>query len=423
MFYFLFYFHRMQTHETASTPTVSNAVSHRLRFNSARDARNRKVRGLWKRGERYYAQIRVAGEKSARKIPLVATTLSDAKEEMAKQRTKAREGALPKGGVKPSLADHARDYLDYHSKNQSGRKASTVTRERTALAQWVRKLGHVRIDKLTKPMIAAFVKDRIRDGVSPRTVNLDVIVLRNVLKSALDDGLLVALPMAGIRPLKTVAKKRPTLTPADFDKLLAAARVCGKNGAQLADYILFLAFCGARCNEALQVKWADVDFANRLVCIGADGNSKNSKARHVDFNPDLERHLLKMHEHRAPDSQWLFPSPQRGAQDIPAKTLRESFKLARKAAGLTWVGFHDLRHYFASVCVMSHIDFKTIAEWLGHQDGGVLLCKVYSHLLDGHKRDMAARLVFTPTILPSPEPEGTTASALSEPKKRRASTK
>jgi hypothetical protein len=67
---------------------------------------------------------------------------------------------------------------------------------------------------------------------------------------------------------------------------------------------------------------------------------------------------------------------------------------------------------------MSHIDFKTIAEWLGHQDGGVLLCKVYSHLLDGHKRDMAARLVFTPTILPSPEPEITAAKALPKTKNR-----
>ena len=419
MFYFLFYFDDMQTHETASTPIVSNAGGHHLRFNSARDARNRKVRGLWKRGNRYYAQVRVPGEKSARKIPLTATSLSGAKEEMAKQRTKAREGSLPKGGVKPNVADYVRDYLDYHANNQHGRKASTVTRERTSLTQWVAKLGHVRIDKVSKPMIAAYVKDRIRDGVSPRTANLDVIVLRNVLNSALDDGLIVALPTAGIRPMKTVSKKRPMLTPADFDRLLDAARTCGKNGAQLADYLLFLAFSGARCNEALQVKWADVDFAGRLLCIGADGNSKNSKARYVDFNPDLERHLCAMRDRRAPDTEWLFPSPQRGSNDIPAKSLRESFKLARKSAELPWVGFHDMRHFFASRAVMAGIDFKTIAEWLGHQDGGVLLCKVYSHLLDGHKRDMAARLLFTPAVIPFSELESSTPKMLASMKRRR----
>jgi len=36
------------------------------------------------------------------------------------------------------------------------------------------------------------------------------------------------------------------------------------------------------------------------------------------------------------------------------------------------------------------IDFETIADWLGHQNGGMLLCKVYSHLLDGHNRTYVA---------------------------------
>src|SRR5436309_3370974 len=54
---------------------------------------------------------------------------------------------------------------EYHEKNQNGRKQSTVTRERTSLVQWLKTMGHVRIDKITKPMIAAFVKDRVRAGV------------------------------------------------------------------------------------------------------------------------------------------------------------------------------------------------------------------------------------------------------------------
>ena len=403
----------METHETASNERDSK-TSHKFRFISAKDARNRKVRGLWKRGDRFYAQVRVPGEKSARKFPLKATTLTEAKEEMAGKRTAAREGAIPKGGLKPGFADYVRDYLDFHENNQNGRKQSTVARERTSLEQWLKKIGHVRIDKITKPMVTAFVKDRIRDGAAPRTANLDVIVLRAVLKSALDDGLINALATADIRPLKAIAKKRPTLTPDAFDSLCAAARDGLKHGEQLVDYIRFLSLCGARCNEALRIKWEDVDFSGKLLCIGADGASKNSMARYVDFNPDLERHLKDMHERRAPDTVWLFPSPQRGDIDRPAKSLRESFKLARKNAGLEWVGFHDLRHYFASRAVMAGIDFKTIAEWLGHQDGGVLLCKVYSHLLDGHKREMAARLVFNPTIVRFPEDAASIATLTAE---------
>jgi integrase len=93
----------------------------------------------------------------------------------------------------------------------------------------------------------------------------------------------------------------------------------------------------------------------------------------------------------------MFPSPRRGKRDEHAKSFRESFKMARKAADLEWLGFHDLRHYFCSICVMAGIDFMTIAAWLGHKDGGILVGKVYGHLLDDHRRK-AARLVNFPAL-------------------------
>lgn len=44
----------MQGSETASEEQA-NRGGHKLRFTSAKDARKRKVQGLWQRGERYYA--------------------------------------------------------------------------------------------------------------------------------------------------------------------------------------------------------------------------------------------------------------------------------------------------------------------------------------------------------------------------------
>jgi integrase len=66
----------------------------------------------------------------------------------------------------------------------------------------------------------------------------------------------------------------------------------------------------------------------------------------------------------------------------------------RKKAGLPWIGFHDLRHFFASHCVMAGIDFMTISHWLGHSDGGILVGKVYGHLADTHKKAAAQKLTF-----------------------------
>jgi integrase len=381
-------------------PKIS--VKHRYRFTIVKDSRNRKVRGLWRRGEKLYMQTRVAGERSARRIPLKASSLEAAREEMADLKKKKRIEGLPTTGLRPLFADYADKYLAFHRASDTGKKARTVDREGHSLVHWKSAIGQVRLDRITRPMISGVIKSRLEAGMKPRTVNIDVIVLRNVLKEAKDDGHIANLPTEGIRPRKVKTPVRPLLTPAQFEELCSAASECRKNSQQLLDYLRVLAYSGTRRDEALALKWQDVNFERKFLRVGADGNSKNSKARHVDFNSQLETHLKEMAARRAPDSDWLFPSPQRGETDRPAKTLRQSFLIARDKAKLTWMGFHDLRHYFASMAVMSGIDFKTISEWCGHSDGGMLIGKVYGHLLPEHKQRMAERLVFGPTVVEFP---------------------
>jgi integrase len=400
----------MQGNETASksqsaVPVVQakDPVKHRYRFTIVKDSRNRKVRGLWRRGEKLYMQTRVAGENSARRIPLEATTLDAAKAEMAKIREKkeSSEGLPKKPKERRVFRDYAIGYINFQ-KQVGEKKPRTIAREDHSLVHWKAAIGNVRLDKITKPMVTGFIKARLEAGVKPRTVNIDVIVLRNVLNEAKDDGLIANLPTEGIRPRKANTPVRPPLSPAKFEELCKNTCECRKNSQQLLDYLKLLAYSGARRDEALALKWEDVNFERKFLRVGADGNSKNSKARHVDFNSQLEAHLKDMVARRVPDSEWLFPSPQRGKIDRPTKTFRESFLIARENAKLNWVGFHDLRHYFASMAVMSGIDFKTIAEWLGHQDGGMLVGKVYGHLLPEHKQRMAERLVFSPSIVKIP---------------------
>ena len=70
--------------------------------------------------------------------------------------------------------------------------------------------------------------------------------------------------------------------------------------------------------------------------------------------------------------------------------------------GLRAFAFHDLRHHFISHAVMSGIDFMTVAAWVGHKDGGVLIGKVYGHLADEHRERMGSQLRFQPEIMALP---------------------
>jgi integrase len=395
------------TRSAEAMPSFSYS-DHPAQFIPARDSRNRRVPGLYVRAGRYYAQLWVDvgnGKKAPRRFPLrdgdnqPVRTLGLAKEALEIKRHERREDQLPTIGRKPSFADY---FVTYFDKAKVQRKRpGTLANERQAIARWCDHLGHVRIDQIATPIIAAYIDKRLKGGifcgrkleaVSERTANLDLFVLRNVLNAAMDDGHLRELPRIKMLD-EAPPPKRNLVTPAEFDRLITAARnACEKNGEQLADYLRFLAFSGAREKEALRIKWADVDFERERVTIGADRLTKNWESRTVEFNPHLEALLREMHARRAPDCSWLFPSPRRGTQDEHARSFRESLKLARTAAALPQVGFHDLRHYFCSVCVMAGIDFMTIAAWLGHKDGGILVGKVYGHLLDEH-RQKAAKLV------------------------------
>lgn len=368
-------------------------------FKAVFDSGKRRVRGIYRRGERWYGQVwaEVEGRRASRKYALrnvdgsPVGTLSQAREALERLRV-ARKGAegLPKGersGV--GFAVLAERYLG--SPVTGLKKRGTLELERQALDRWKGFLGSMKVGRISAAVVRPFVEGRLRVA-SARTVNLDLGVLRNVLRYAVECGELREVPVIKNLGHKPRGRKE-LLSEGDFRKLLAAVPVaCRKHPDQVADYLRFLAFSGAREQEALRVEWVDVDFAGGRVWIGRD--TKNREGRMVEMNAALREVLEGMRGRRVPGSRYLFPSVHRGEKDVPARTLRESLRLARAAAGLPWVGVHDLRHFFASWAVMSGIDFMTVAEWLGHKDRGMLVAKVYGHLAAGHKVRMAERLAF-----------------------------
>jgi integrase len=107
-----------------------------------------------------------------------------------------------------------------------------------------------------------------------------------------------------------------------------------------------MACCGSRRDETLRLKWTDVDWANGQLTVGSDGLSKNGEARKVDFNPKLKSLLKDMFARRAQDTDWIFPSPQRGDKDRSSKTFRETLSAAREKAKLAPVRIPRLQASF-----------------------------------------------------------------------------
>ncbi len=351
-------------------------------------------------------------------------------------------------GLTPTLRDFIRDVYQPQLA-VSGNRDSSIAKEKSYLRRWSEKIGHLRLNKIRPHHLNKFLTELAKNKYSGRTINLFLIAIRAALKAALRDGhLKPPMPFDGLTWHRVDTKSRQLYTPAEIDLLCEVAKQASKNGQAFTDYLRLLQFSGARRSEALRIKWKDVNFHNGHLTIGAEGDAKNREPRHVDFNPQLKALLTAMKSRRQPDSEWLFPSPQRGDKDVSTKTFMEALRLTRKAGGgvcracgrvtikaavercphcqserveqkpqllpakLQKFGFHDLRHHFISYAVMSGVDFMTIASWCGHKDGGVLIGSVYGHLAAGHKKAQAARVSFDA----APETNPTTTIATSQTK-------
>lgn len=162
-----------------------------------------------------------------------------------------------------------------------------------------------------------------------------------------------------------------------------------------ADLVELLAYSGMRIAEAVNLTWADVDFDRGVFTVtGGEGGTKNHEDRTVPLFPALRELLQRIRGDR---------SPAPTDRVIPIITAKKAMNTACERAKLPHFHHHALRHYFVSNAIEAGVDFKVIANWVGHKDGGLLVAKTYGHLRDAHSFEMAKRMTFSATAA-EPEP-------------------
>jgi len=363
------------------------------------DGARRRVKGLRMRGTKFYGSIYCPIRRGSVNRALRATTVAEARKELESLRVGAREGRVNVGpGSGMTLAELIPSFLTKPSRQD--RAPNTLAKDKRNLERFLGYVGNLPVAKITAGTVLRYGNELLKTpkkNGKPRTArdaNLHLGSIRGCLKHALEIEIIRDLPrFADFR--EKPSPKRELLTPEEIKRLFSVADTVSKNGPQLVNFMRLLLYSGGRKQEVLALRWEDVDFKGRKLAFGRYRPTKNREQRIVDFNPKLEAHLRDMRQRRVPDSEFLFPSPRRGKVDRPSLNgFWDSFKVARAKAGLPDAGFHDFRHAFISHAVMAGVPFLTVASWVGHKDGGILIGRVYGHLLDSHRREMALKLNF-----------------------------
>lgn len=184
------------------------------------------------------------------------------------------------------------------------------------------------------------------------------------------------IAVAKIIPRKSPPKPDAKIpTPQLFEQLLAALDSCAQGHSALL--VRLLAHTGMRINEARQLTWDDVR-DDHIYLRGE--TTKNGRPRTIPFIRGTTEVL------RA----WKRVS--KGKLVITQKDCRRALRFAAQLLGCPLYNHHTFRHYFATRCIVSGVDIPTVAKWLGHTDGGMVLLRTYCHLLDEHSRAMAERV-------------------------------
>jgi integrase len=391
---------------TASTAQFVARHQHGgAKYSKVFDQRKRRVRGLWERNGTFYAQLTVTDEATAKKIVRrtrledvdgnPVPTVADAVKAMNKLKVKREDSTLSLSPKRtPTFEEYAQQYLT-HCEALKNKTKGTIHRERSCINNLIPVIGELRLRQITKAIVMRYMAARKTKGLSSRSINLEIVTLRNVLRHAIAEGLLSDLQIDGITWLHQESKRRRLVSHEEIERVCKAALAhVPITGQMLSDFIKLMAYGGGRWTETLRLRWSGINFEWGQMTVGSDGQTKNRKSRVVDFNEKLKAHLVDMAKRRQPDSEFIFPSPRRGENDVPTVTLNKALTVAREKSGVQDFTCHLCRHYFISYCVMSGIDFMTIAKWVGHQDGGVLIGKVYGHLNNEHAQIQAQRVRF-----------------------------
>ena len=169
-------------------------------------------------------------------------------------------------------------------------------------------------------------------------------------------------------------KRQRYLSAVELGRLGAALAV--HNDRDAVDAISLLLLSGARRGEVLAMRWLDLDLAAG-IWVKPGAHTKQRTSHRVPLSgPALD--VLKARRGAASEGAvWVFPGDGATGRRV---NLKKDWRALCKAAELTRVRLHDLRHSYASLLASAGASLPLIGALLGHTQAQTT--SRYAHLFD-----------------------------------------
>ncbi|MBW2673254.1 MAG: site-specific integrase [Deltaproteobacteria bacterium] len=239
--------------------------------------------------------------------------------------------------------------VEYSAVNKA---ASSHKRDKSIVAKLKSYFGNYYLTEITPAMISDYKVKRRGDGVSPRTINYELVTMSHAFNMAIREwGLVNDNPVARVRKERVSNKIERWLTSEEEERLL-------KESPQwLQDIILFAIHTGLRQSEILDLKWSQVDMERRTILIF---EQKNRNVDTLPLNETAMKVLRCRYLSDLPSEGYVFPNTRGERKN--ARLLMKAFYVTREKSGVSNFRFHDLRHTFATRLIQNGADLYTVQK-------------------------------------------------------------
>lgn len=247
-------------------------------------------------------------------------------------------------------------------------------------------LGRLVLSDLTEETIRGYIRRRKADGVSGRTINMEI----GELSRAIGEKWSVLWPK--VRKLEERKDVGHALSPEEQKRLLDCLE--DHKNAHLRTLIPLLLLTGMRAGEALSLTWGQVDLMNKKIQVGRAKTSSGT-GRTIPINQDLApvlAHHRLWYKDRFGEPKkdyhlfaWGKPVPIDPTTHVTDVTT--AWDDLRKLSGVK-CRLHDLRHTFATQLAENGTPESTMLALMGHMSRAML--ERYSHIRVAAKRTAVA---------------------------------
>ena len=246
------------------------------------------------------------------------------------------------------------------------------------------------LDDIWEEEVQGFVNRKLAAGLSQKTVRDILVVLKMILRYGAKRGLMAPHQIDIVFPTEREKQDVEVLTITNQRQLMTYV----KEHFTFLNLGIFICLnAGLRIGEVCALQWDDIDVASGVIRVNktiqriylVDREEKYTeliidkpKTKNSIREIPMTRALMALVRPLKKIVRGDFFVLTNAATPTEPRTYRTYFNKLQHQLGLPKMRFHGLRHSFATRCIESKCDYKTVSVLLGHSNISTTL-NLYVH--------------------------------------------